>query len=99
MLTTVTIHQRPFRFGVDLHGPLPGRSWADSAREVEALGLSRSASPGSVLAVVWNRDGSDFLVVADLHMLTSPSGDVADLIRPGAHSWAEWVPADHRWGA
>jgi probable F420-dependent oxidoreductase len=31
---------RPFRFAADLHRPLPGRSWADSAREVEALGYS-----------------------------------------------------------
>jgi probable F420-dependent oxidoreductase len=30
----------PFRFGVDLQQPLPDRSWADSVREVEALGYS-----------------------------------------------------------
>jgi probable F420-dependent oxidoreductase len=31
---------RPFRFAVDLQAPLDGRSWADSAREVEGLGYS-----------------------------------------------------------
>lgn len=33
-------HPRPFRFAVDLQHPLPGRTWADSAREVEDLGYS-----------------------------------------------------------
>ncbi len=33
-------HTRPFRFGVEMKGPLEGRSWADSARNVEALGYS-----------------------------------------------------------
>ncbi|CAB4868868.1 unannotated protein [freshwater metagenome] len=33
-------HSRPFRFGVEMKGPLDGRTWADSAREVEALGYS-----------------------------------------------------------
>ena len=32
--------QRPFRFGVQLSQPLPGLSWADSARQVEAWGYS-----------------------------------------------------------
>lgn len=31
---------RPFRFAVDLHAPFEGRTWADTAREVEALGYS-----------------------------------------------------------
>jgi probable F420-dependent oxidoreductase len=34
------VTKRPFRFGVDLHGPLPGRTWTDSAREIESLGYS-----------------------------------------------------------
>jgi probable F420-dependent oxidoreductase len=29
-----------FRFGVELHGPLDGRTWADTVRELEALGYS-----------------------------------------------------------
>ncbi|HEX4778052.1 MAG TPA: TIGR03621 family F420-dependent LLM class oxidoreductase [Acidimicrobiia bacterium] len=33
-------HDRRFRFGVDVHAPFDGRSWADTAREVEALGYS-----------------------------------------------------------
>src|SRR5436305_6922762 len=36
---------RPFRFGVDLQGALPGRSFADSARELEALGYSTAFVP------------------------------------------------------
>ena len=31
---------RPFRFGVEMMAPFPGSSWADSARELEALGYS-----------------------------------------------------------
>ena len=31
---------RPFRFGVDGQGPLPGRTWTESAREFEDLGYS-----------------------------------------------------------
>lgn len=33
-------HPRRFRFAVELHEPLPGRSWVDSFREVEELGYS-----------------------------------------------------------
>jgi probable F420-dependent oxidoreductase len=37
--------QRPFRFGADLQAPLPDRSFADSARELEALGFSTMFVP------------------------------------------------------
>lgn len=33
-------HPRRLRFATELHTPLPGRSWLDSAREVEQLGYS-----------------------------------------------------------
>jgi probable F420-dependent oxidoreductase len=33
-------HDRRFRFAVELHGPLEGRTWADTVREVEGLGYS-----------------------------------------------------------
>ena len=33
-------HPRRLRFAVELHQPLPGRTWLDSAREVEQLGYS-----------------------------------------------------------
>ena len=33
-------HDRRFRFGVQLHQPLPGTTWAETARQVEALGYS-----------------------------------------------------------
>lgn len=33
-------HARHFRFAADMQGPLDGSTWADSAREVEALGYS-----------------------------------------------------------
>lgn len=33
-------HPRRFRFAAELHSPLEGRSWLDSAREVESLGYS-----------------------------------------------------------
>jgi probable F420-dependent oxidoreductase len=36
---------RRFRFGVELHEPLPGRTWADSVREVEAAGYSTMFVP------------------------------------------------------
>jgi probable F420-dependent oxidoreductase len=32
--------RRAFRFGVDVHAPFDGRSWAETAREVETLGYS-----------------------------------------------------------
>lgn len=38
-------HPRPFRFGLELHGPLPGRDWLDSFREVEQLGYSTVVLP------------------------------------------------------
>ena len=37
--------RRPFRFGIDLQSSLPGRSFADSARELEALGYSTAFVP------------------------------------------------------
>ncbi|WP_334144714.1 TIGR03621 family F420-dependent LLM class oxidoreductase [Rhabdothermincola sp.] len=33
-------HPRRFRFAAELHEPLPGRTWLDSARELEDLGYS-----------------------------------------------------------
>ena len=33
-------HPRRFRFGLDVKEPFPGRSWADTAREIESLGYS-----------------------------------------------------------
>ena len=33
-------HPRRFRFAAELHAPFPDRTWADTAREIEALGFS-----------------------------------------------------------
>jgi probable F420-dependent oxidoreductase len=33
-------HPRRFRFATELHEPLPGRTWVDSAKEIEQLGYS-----------------------------------------------------------
>ena len=33
-------HHRRFRFGVEIKGPLPGLSWADTVRKVEDLGYA-----------------------------------------------------------
>lgn len=41
-------HERPFRFGVELQAPFEGRSWADSARELEDLGYSTLFVPDHV---------------------------------------------------
>ena len=35
----------PFRFGIELHAPFDGCSWADSVREIEALGYSTMFVP------------------------------------------------------
>jgi alkanesulfonate monooxygenase SsuD/methylene tetrahydromethanopterin reductase-like flavin-dependent oxidoreductase (luciferase family) len=35
----------PFRFGVEMMAPFEGMSWADSARELEALGYSTLFAP------------------------------------------------------
>jgi len=34
------VSARPFRFAVELHAPLDGRTWTDTARELEELGYS-----------------------------------------------------------
>lgn len=36
---------RPFRFGVEMMGPLPGRTWADSIRELEDTGYATAFVP------------------------------------------------------
>ena len=41
----MTVH--PFRFGIELHAPFDGRTWADSVREIEALGYSTMFVPES----------------------------------------------------
>jgi probable F420-dependent oxidoreductase len=41
-------HDRPFRFGVELQSPFEGRTWADSALELEDLGYSTLFVPDHV---------------------------------------------------
>lgn len=41
-------HARRFRFAADLQAPQPGRTWLDSARELEALGYSTIFVPDHV---------------------------------------------------
>jgi probable F420-dependent oxidoreductase len=41
-------HPRRFRFGVEMKEPFEGRTWADSAREVEGLGYSTLFVPDHV---------------------------------------------------
>jgi len=36
----VTTHPRPFRFGVEVQEPFDGRTWAETARELEDLGYA-----------------------------------------------------------
>jgi probable F420-dependent oxidoreductase len=36
---------KPFRFGVEMMEPFPGKSWTDSARELEALGYDALHAP------------------------------------------------------
>src|SRR4051812_25330857 len=38
-------HPRRLRFGVEMKAPFPGRSWADSVRQVEDLGFSTLVVP------------------------------------------------------
>lgn len=40
-----TAPRHPFRFGVEMMAPFAGMSWADSARELEALGYSTLHAP------------------------------------------------------
>ncbi|MBP9051546.1 MAG: TIGR03621 family F420-dependent LLM class oxidoreductase [Ilumatobacteraceae bacterium] len=40
MSTTIGAHARRFRFGVEMQGPFDATTWAESAREIEALGYS-----------------------------------------------------------
>jgi probable F420-dependent oxidoreductase len=39
------VSDRRFRFGCELHAPLEGRTWTDSARELESLGYSTMFVP------------------------------------------------------
>jgi probable F420-dependent oxidoreductase len=64
---------RPFRFAAELHAPLPGRSWADSARELEALGYSTmfvpdhfDEGPGPIAAMACAATATTRLVVGTL---------------------------------
>jgi probable F420-dependent oxidoreductase len=41
-------HERPFRFGVELQAPFEGRTWVDSARELEDIGYSMLFVPDHV---------------------------------------------------
>ncbi len=68
-------HDRPFRFGVEMKGPLEGRSWADTAREVEALGYSTLFVPdhfhsglGPITAMATALAATTSLTVAPLVM-------------------------------
>jgi len=44
-MATREAHPRKFRFGVQVHGPLPGLTWAETARRVEELGYSSLMMP------------------------------------------------------
>ena len=68
-------HTRPLRFGVEMKGPLEGRTWADSAREVEALGYDTLFVPdhfhsglGPFTAMATALAATDTLCVAPLVM-------------------------------
>ena len=39
MSTTIGAHARRFRFGVEMQGPFDATTWAESAREIEAIRL------------------------------------------------------------
>ena len=71
----VSPHDRPFRFGVEMKGPLEGLSWEDSARSVEALGYSTLFVPdhfhsglGPFTAMATALAATTALVVAPLVM-------------------------------
>jgi probable F420-dependent oxidoreductase len=67
------VHPRRFRFGVEMQGPFDGMSWADSAREVEAMGYSTLFVPdhfhqglGPITAMATAAAATTSLVVAPL---------------------------------
>lgn len=45
MAQPVSAHPRRFRFAAELHSPFEGQTWADSFREIEALGYSTVFMP------------------------------------------------------
>jgi len=66
-------HPRRFRFGVEMQGPFPGMSWADSAREVEAMGYSTLFVPdhfhqgwGPIAGMATTAAATTSLIVAPL---------------------------------
>ena len=66
-------HPRRFRFGVQLHAPLPGTTWAQTARQVEDLGYSALFLPdhfsdqfGPIAAMAAAAAATENLVVGTL---------------------------------
>lgn len=68
-------HARPFRFGVEMKAPFEGRTWADSARELERMGYSTLYVPdhfhsgfGPIAAMATALAATERLCVAPLVM-------------------------------
>ncbi len=68
-------HERPFRFGVEMKDSFEGRTWADSAREIEDRGYSTLFVPdhfhsgmGPIVAMATALAATDALCVAPLVM-------------------------------
>jgi probable F420-dependent oxidoreductase len=66
-------HPRRFRFGVEMMGPFPSMSWADSAREIESLGYSTLFVPdhfhegyGPIAAMATAAAATTTLIVAPM---------------------------------
>lgn len=66
-------HPRRFRFGVEMMGPFPSMTWAESAREVESLGYSTLFVPdhfhegyGPITAMATAAAATTHLVVAPM---------------------------------
>ena len=66
------VHSRPFRFAAELHAPLPDRSWADSARELEALGYSTLFVPDHLHSPMGPLTAMAFALAATSRLVVAP---------------------------
>jgi probable F420-dependent oxidoreductase len=75
-------HDRPFRFGVEMSAPFEGRSWADSARELEDLGYSTLFVPDHVHSPYGPIAAMATALAATSHLCVAPLVMAVDFRNP-----------------
>ena len=73
---------RPFRFGVEMKQPFDGMSWADSAREVEAMGYDTLFVPDHLHSPMGPLTAMAFALAATSRLVVAPLVLACDLRNP-----------------